>query len=218
VILRAGVVAVAILGLAPVAAPGQGTEPGFLLGLRGDVVGSDGEPANDMLGGSLTGRFRLSDRWSLDIAVGHSPGFDVETPYAVLDLAAAEVDGEVLDAEGTATALTGWIERTYVREGRRLEWYWGAGVGAATVDVDPIAGPLVGGGSFALHQEVGTELIAGLTGGFRLRLGMRWRLVVAGRLEQHFTDWEVVDRVSGRRGEFDDYLVKGVSVGFEIGI
>ena len=219
------VLAVSLAGIASAVSPlvaqatgGSAAEgSGFFLGVRTDLVGADGEPANDMLGGGLTGRFVLSERWSLEIAVDHSPGFDVETPYEVLGLAAAEVDGEVLDAGATATALTAWIERTYPREGSRLEWYWGAGAGAATVDVDSIAGPLVDGGTFAIEQEVGTELVVGLTGGLRLRLGERWRLVFGARLEQHFTDWKVTDRVSGRTGEFDDYLVKGLGIGVEVG-
>jgi hypothetical protein len=192
-------------------------EPSFFFGLRGNLVGSDGEPTNDMLGAGLTGRFRLNERWQLGIAVDHSPGFDVETPYAALGIQGAEVDGEVVDAEGTATSLAGWLERVYAREGRRLEWFWGAGAGVAQVDVDPITGPVVGGGTFDIEQEVGTELLAKLTGGFRVRMGERWRLEVAGRLDQHFTDWKLTDRVSGRTGEFDDYLVQGIHVGLQVG-
>jgi hypothetical protein len=209
--------AAAIVFFAAAAVPGVAQEPKFFVGLRGNIVGSDGEPTNDMLGAGLTGRLRWNERWSLGLALDHSPGFDVERPYEKLGLAGAEVDDEVVDAEATSTSLSGWIERVYTREGRRLEWFWGAGAGFATVDVEDATGPLVAGGTFDIHQEVGTELIALGAGGLRVRLGDRWRLEFAARLEQHFTDWELTDRVSGRTAEYDDYLVKGVHIGIQIG-
>jgi hypothetical protein len=107
------------------------------------------------------------------------------------------------------TMLAAALERRYTRPGRRLEWYWGVSAGFANVDVADARGPLAGGGTFDIAQDVGTELVAGAAGGFRLALGRSWGFDFDLRLEQHFTDWQVTDRVSGRTGELDDYLVQG---------
>lgn len=189
----------------------QAQDAGFEVGFRLNAVGSDGEPTNDMLGAGVFGRFRLNDRWRLGLALDHSPEFDVERPYEFIGLVGAASAGEV-DASGTSTAFLAWIERVYERPGR-LEWFWGLGGGVATVDVDDVAGPLAGGGTYDITEEVGTEILATASAGLRFRLGARWALETALRLDQHFTDWTVTDRVSGRTGELDDYLIKGAHIG-----
>ena len=186
--------------------------PRFEVGLRLDALVADGEPANDILGAGVFGRYRLNDRWRLGLAVDHSPEFDVERPYEFLGLAGDRSAGEV-DAKGTSTALLAWIERVYERPGGRLEWLWGVGGGFATVDVEDVAGPRADGGSYSITQEVGTEILASVSGGLRFRLSERWALEAALRLDQHFTDWTVMDRVSGRTTTLDDYLVQGAHFG-----
>ncbi len=47
----------------------------------------------------------------------------------------------------------------------------------------------------------------------RVRLGGRWALAAALRLDHHFTDGTVTDRRSGRTATLDDYLVRGVHLG-----
>ena len=34
------------------------------------------------------------------------------------------------------------------------------------------------------------------------------------RLDQHFADWDITDRVSGATASIDDYLLKGVHLAF----
>lgn len=184
----------------------------FELGARANIVGGDGEPANDILGGGVYGRFRLGGAWLLGVAVDHSPGFDVERPYEFLGLVGEPAAGEI-DADGTMTSLVAWIERDHGRPGGRLEWFWGLGGGGAEVDVDPITGPLAGGGAYDITQEVGTEWIAAGLAGLRVRFGGAWAFETGLRLEQHFTDWTVTDRVSGRTVSLDDYQVRGVHLG-----
>ena len=104
----------------------------------------------------LFGRWRLSDRWWLGAAVDHASDFDVERPYEFLGLE-ADPGLEEIDAVAESTSLTAWLEREYDRPGR-LDWFWSVGAGASSVDVDDFAGPLAGGGSFEIVQEVGTEL------------------------------------------------------------
>jgi len=197
-----------LCGTARAQGAGEAHDSDFSLGFRFDVVGADGEPTNDMLGASVAGRYRLNDRWWLGMAFDHSPEFDSERPYESLGLVGAASAGEV-DALATANAVTAWIERVYARPGR-LEWFWGLGGGLAVVDVEDVAGPLEGGGgTYDISQDVGTELLAGASGGLRVRLGARWAFETALRLDQHFTDWTITDRVSGRTVKLDDYLVKG---------
>jgi hypothetical protein len=209
------IAAVAFPLLAAASLGAQGRPSGrFDLGLRVDVLVADGEPANDLPGAGVVGRFRLGDSWWLALSLDHSPGFDVERPYELVGLDGAEApSGEVIDAEAEMTQVNVELERRYPRAGRRLEWFWGVSAGAARVDVEDVRGPLVGGGVFDLRQEVGTETLIGASGGFRLGLGRAFGIDFALRAQQHFTDWRVTDRVSGRAGEVDDYLVTGGRIG-----
>ena len=206
------IAAVCLVGFL-VCGPAQAQEGSrFEGGLRLDVLVADGEPANDIPTAGVFGRYRLNDRWRLGLAVDHSPKFDVERPYEFLGLAGDPSAGEI-DANGTSTSLLAWIERVYERPGRRLEWLWGVGGGLANVDVEDVSGPRAGGGLYDITQEVGTEILASLSGGLRLRLAERWVFEAALRLDQHFTDWTVTDRVTGRTTTLDDYLVKGAHFG-----
>ena len=190
----------------------QAQDSRFEAGLRLNVLVADGEPTNDMPGAGAFGRYRLSDRWRFGFALDHSPEFDVERPYEFIGLVGAASAGEI-DAKGTSTSFLAWIERVYERPGGRLEWFWGLGAGIATVDVEDVAGPLEGGGTYDITQEVGTELLASASAGLRWRFARRWALEAALRLDQHFTDWALTDRVSGRTGTLDDYLAQGAHFG-----
>jgi hypothetical protein len=203
------ILALVIPGLA--AAPTAAENGRFALGLRVNVVAADGKPANDIPGAGLFGHYRLSDRWSLGFALDHSPKFDVERPYEFLGLAGDPEAGEI-DADGTSTAVSGWIERVYGRPERRTEWFWGVGGGVVAVDVDDVEGPLADGGSYAITEDVGTELVASARAGLRLRF-RRWDAEASLGLDQHFTDWTVRDRVSGRTTSLDDYQVTGIRLG-----
>lgn len=181
-------------------------DPRFELGLRANVVGGTGKPSNDILGAGLFGRYRLSDRWALGVGVDHSPEFDVERAPDLVGL----VSPEVIDAVGTSTAVTGWIEQTFRRPNGRWAWYWSAGLGINAVDVDDVSGPLVGGGSFDITTDAGTELLAVAALGGQRRFGESWGIEAALRAERHFADWDMLDRRSGATGRIDDYLVRGV--------
>jgi hypothetical protein len=202
--------ALSMFALAALAAasPAVAAEERFELGLRLGAVAADGEPTNDIMGGGVYGRYRLSDRWRLGVAVDHSPDFDVERPYEFLGLVGDPAAGEV-DAAGTSSNVLAWIERAYPRPGGRLEWFWGVGGGVGFVDVEPVAGALADGGRYDIAEEVGTELLAIATAGLRVRLGSAWSLEAALRAEQHHTDWKVTDRRSGRSVSLDDYLTTG---------
>jgi hypothetical protein len=215
--LLAGVLVAAATVSLPAAAQPSSAAGGFELGLRANVVGGSGKPANDMLGAGVYARWRLAERWRVGVALDHAPGFDVERPFERVGLESAAGDEEI-DADATSTALVGWVERVFPRPGGRLELFWGAGAGVGSVEVDDLVGPRRGGGTYHLVQDVGTELIATASAGLRVRFARRLALEAAARLDQHFTDWQVTDRRSGRTAEYDDYLARSVHLGVAWGL
>lgn len=44
-------------------------------------------------------------------------------------------------------------------------------------------------------------------------LGRRWNLEYGVQADQHFADWKITDRVSGRTGSIDDYTTYGLHLG-----
>src|SRR5688572_30816487 len=150
-------------------------------GVRGIITGADGEPANDIPGYGAFGHWRMSDRWSIGFAVDRTD-YDFERPAGIVGLR-QDPNVEDIDAIAEATILSAWIERTYPRPGR-LEWFWGAGLGFASVDVPDATGPLKGGGTFDVTTEADTEVIASLLGGLHLRLGERWIIELGLRADQ----------------------------------
>lgn len=200
---------VSSLAAAPSLAAGS-----FDAGVRGLLTASDGEPANDIPGYGLFGRYRISrlnDRWALALAVDLLE-YDFEQPARLLGLQQSRAI-EPVDTVAEATILSAWIERDYTRPAGRMTWFWALGLGLASIDVPPASGPLAGGGSFDIRTEADTEMLALASAGFRRALGGRAFLEFALRLDQHFADWQFTDRVSGARGSVGDYLAYGGHLG-----
>ena len=185
------------------AADSRGQDPRFDLGVRGTVVTAGGEPANDILSYGVFGRYRLSERWLLGAAVDQAE-FDFERPWRVIGLQ-QDPSVETIDAIVTMTTFSGWIEREIGRRERKLKPFWSFGLGFAVPEVDDVTGPLAGGGTFNIETDAGTEILASLTAGIRYALGKRLAAEIAIRVDHHFIDWAVRDRVSGRTGSPDDY-------------
>ena len=184
----------------------------FDLGLRAVLTGGSGEPANDVPGGGAFGRWRLNDRWSLGLALDQA-SFDVEEPAGILGLPQLpEEQLSPIDVKAEATTVSAWAQRDY-RRGRRASWFWGLGLGISTLDVPDATGPLLGGGTFDIRTEADTELLASASAGWRRELGRRWMLELAARADQHFADWTLTDRVSGRTAAIDDWLAWGGHLG-----
>lgn len=62
--------------------------------------------------------------------------------------------------------------------------------------------------------DAGTELVASASLGLRVRLGEGFLFEPALRLDQHFADWDITDRMSGATASIDAYLLKGVHLAF----
>ena len=182
-------------------------------GIRLNIIGGSGKPTNDVLGYGVLGRYRLDDRWTLGLGVDISDEFDIERTPELVGLE-QDPDAPVIDSTGSSEGLNAWIERRYGGDDRRLQWFWAVGAGVNSVDVDDQAGLLAGGGSFDIAIDAGTEWVASASVGLRVRVGERFLFEPALRLDQHFADWDVTDRVSGATASIDDYLLKGVHLAF----
>lgn len=183
----------------------------FDLGLRAVVVGAGGEPANDMMGYGLVGRYHLSDHWMLGLSV-ESLSFDYERPYELVGIVGDPAAGEI-DSTTESLSFNAWIERVYLRPSGRFEWFWTTGLGWASLDADDITGPTADGGTYNIATDIGTEIILSASAGMRLLLKDRWYLEVALRGDQHFADWAILDRVSGATGSVEDYFAWGANLG-----
>jgi hypothetical protein len=186
--------------------PVEAEERNFALGARVMMTAADGEPANDIPGAGVLGRYALNERWSIGVAVDRTE-FDLEEPGKVIGIV-QDPALEPIDALAEATVLSAWLERTFTRQSP-ITWFIGAGLGAASVDVPDAAGARADGGQFNVHTEVDTEIIASIVGGVRLDFGSRWYAEFSVRADQHFADWRIVDRISGAQGSIDDYLALG---------
>ncbi|HEX7183850.1 MAG TPA: hypothetical protein VF756_18620, partial [Thermoanaerobaculia bacterium] len=138
------------LALFPALAGAQ--EERFDLGVRAVLMAADGEPANDIPGYGLFGHYRLSDRWKLGFAVDTAE-YDFEEPARIVGLQQRQ-SLEPIDVLAESTTFSAWIERTFSRPQGRTEWFLGAGLGFASIDVPDASGPLENGGQFFITTEV----------------------------------------------------------------
>lgn len=178
------------------------------LGPRLLVLNAGGEPANDLMGAGVFGRYRLNDRWLVGFAVDSITG-DYERPYEFVGISSPEEVDSTIDA----VIFSGWIEREYGRPDGRLRWFWTAGLGFTSPDTEDITGPRTGGGTFAITTDAGSEILASVGVGLRHGLGRRLGLEYGVQAAQHFADWEITDRISGRTGAIDDYTTYGLLFG-----
>jgi opacity protein-like surface antigen len=185
------------------------SDPRWELGPRLVVLNAGGEPSNDQMGFGAALRYSLSDSWRLGFALDSITG-DFERPYRLLGFDSPEDIDSTLDA----LVFSAWLERETGAPGQRLRWYWTAGLGYQSPDLEDVTGARSGGGSFDITTDGGTEILVGVGGGFRLRLGRSWNTEIGIRVDQHFADWKITERVSGQTGSLDDYTTAGLIIGF----
>ena len=184
------------------------TESRFEVGLRLMLVTAGGTPANDMMAAGIYGKYRFREKWRVGFAVDSLTG-DYERPYEVVGLESSEEIDSTIDS----VVLSGWIEREYGRSGRKLRWFWTAGLGFASPDTDDVTGPTSTGGMFDITTDAGSETLVGVSAGLRRIFARRWQFEAAVRADHHFTEWVIIDRVSGQTGTIDDYTTHGLQVG-----
>lgn len=183
----------------------------FEAGARYVVVTAGGEPTNDQSGAGVFGRYRLTDKWLVGAAIDSMSG-DVERPYEWFsNTSPLEIDSSV-----DSTLFSGWIEREYGKQDRKLRWFWNAGLGFASPDVDDVKGPLTGGGTFDITTDAGSETLLSAAVGLRRSFSKRFGFEVGLRGNRHFADWKLTDRNSGETATLDDYTTKGLHFGLRV--
>ncbi len=185
------------------------TDPEYELSGRLNIVGASGTPSNDILGFGVILHRKLSDDWYLGVSFENSTDFDVERPNEELGIDSVSET----DALGTMNMLTVVAERRYALDSEDWTGFWNLGGGIADIDVDDADGDVKGGGRFDIEIDADTEYVLIGSVGALQRLGDGWSARYEATVEQHFADWDIKDRVTGRTDSYDDYTVYGLRVG-----
>lgn len=198
-----------------VAEPAAAAEefPMWRVGARFQAWTSFGEPANDIMGGSIYGSYNLKDLvhenlW-FTLQVFNFSGFDFERPDETLfDIKAPPT----VDAVIPMQIIRFTAEWHPIAGDSIVDVYVGAGFGIVIVgDGDAHDPPnsdieLEGKSGFELHAVVGAALR--IVGPVYLQVEFSATAIFAG--------WDATDRISGRKETFDQWEAAGVSAGLEI--
>lgn len=178
----------------------------FELGLRGNVLLGDGQPANDILGFGIIGKYYFSDGWYLAGTLD-SYDYDFERPYRVVGVS-QDPNVKTIDSNITSTTLGAALGRHYGdRSG--FDWFWSAGIGVGFPDSGNVSGPTDTGGTFDLLVDAKTEIQIMGTLGTSYFLSDKWSFTAAARAEHHFLDISVTDLESGNTGKIDSQTPLG---------
>lgn len=183
------------------------------VGLRANVVLAKGEPSNDIPGFGIISRHRLNDEWWLGFDLNVSNKFDFERPWKSVGLRQGE--GETIDAVGSSVMLSVLAERRHASAGSNKTWFWNAGLGINSLDIEDVSGPTADGGTFDIKTDadIETVLLGGIGLLHRFSDSGRWSARYELAVEYRFADWKVEDRVSGNTGKIDSYHTIGPRFG-----
>jgi hypothetical protein len=182
-------------------------EPQYEISLRGNVLLGDGVPANDMLGFGAIGRRHLSDGWFAGMSLD-TYDYDFERPSLIVGIP-QDPAVKTIDASASNTVVGGFLGRQYGNRDRGFDWFWTAGLGIGFPDVSDISGPTDTGGTFDLTFDASTEIHLLTTLGTSYHFTPAWAVSLALRLEHHFMDITVTDRVTGATGNVDSQSPHG---------
>lgn len=184
-------------------------------GLYGNIVGSSGKPSNDVLGIGLIGSYKLKDKWFVDLELIHSEA-DFERPWKVLGIIQDETLEKTIDALYTSNLVMAQIGQNMSSGSKSFDYYWSAGLGFNSIDVETVSGPVQGGGTFNITTDAGTETIIGGKLGIKQHLSDNWSMNYALRADYHLADWTVTDTISNTTTKIDDYTTYGILVGAQM--
>ena len=191
-------------------------EAKFEVGVRGNVLLGDGVPANDILGVGVIGRYYLRDGWFAAAALD-AYDYDFERPSLLMGIPQDPAVKDI-DASASNTVISGLVGRRYGDSSRGFDWFWAAGLGIGFPDVDDVSGPTASGGTFDLTFDANTEIHLMGNLGTSYHFSPAWSVTFAARIEHHFMDIQITDRVSGSTANVDSQTPVGaylsVSYGF----
>jgi len=190
-----------------VAGTAQAQESKYEIGLRANVLLGDGVPANDILGAGVIGRYRLNNGWFIGAGLDVYD-YDFERPWKLLDLR-QDPAVDTIDASADSTVFNGSIGRLFNETNHGFDWFWTLGIGFASANVDDVAGPTDADGTFDLTFDVGNEIHLMATLGSSYNFSESWSASFAARLEHHFMDVVITDRVSGATAKLDSQTPMG---------
>lgn len=190
---------VCVLVLLAGTANAEGSE--FELGLRANVLLGDGTPANDILGLGVMGRYRLNNGWFVGAGID-TYAFDYERPWKMLGLR-QDSDVPTIDASADNSVINGSFGRLYNETDHGFDWFWSLGLGFASPSVDDVTGPTDTGGTFNITTDVGNEVHLMATLGSSYNFSESWSTSFSARIEHHFMDVLITDRVSGDTVKID---------------
>lgn len=185
-------------------------ETRYEVGLRANVLLGDGVPANDILGLGVIGRYRLKDGWFVGAGLDLYD-YDFERPWRVVGLE-QDPNVDTIDAPADNTVLSGSIGRLYNETDHGFDWFWTLGIGLASPNVDDVAGPTDVGGTFDLTFDVGSEIHLMATVGSSYNFSESWSASIAARVEHHFMDVLITDRISGNTATVDSQSPVGAFI------
>lgn len=190
-------------------------ESPYEIGLRFNVLLGDGVPANDILGLGVMGRYQLKEGWFVGAGLD-TYEYDFERPSAVVGIA-QDPNVDVIDALADSTVISGAIGRHYGNFDQGFDWFWSAGVGIGLPSVDDVGGPTDSGGTFDLTFDANTEIHLMLSLGTTYNFSPSWSASFAARVEHHFMDILVEDRVTGAAVKLDAQTPLGayISLNYE---
>lgn len=193
--------ATAVLVLVFLLSVAYAQEAKFDIGLRANVLLGDGIPANDILGAGVIGRYRLNNGWFAGAGIDMYK-YDFERPASVLGIK-QDPNEDVIDAKADSAVLSGSFGRLYNETDRGFDWFWSLGLGFASPSVEDVSGSTDTGGTFDLTFDVGNEIHLMGTLGTSYNFSSKWSTSFVARVEHHFMDVLVTDRVSGATAKID---------------
>ncbi len=181
------------------------------VGFTANAFSAGGEPSNDILGQGLFVKRKLSNTSNVVGALDLVSGADFEEPARFLGIM-QDQSLKAIDTKSDRTTLSVWYERSFGDDIDR-GFFWKVGGSVASVDADPVSGPIDGGGMFNITTDAGTELsvLAGL--GYTQPLTERLSFVGSFDVGYTSADWTVTDTVSGTTKQLGDYSTYGARLG-----
>lgn len=178
------------------------------IGYRVELLTSDGDPANDMMGSGAFLRYAITDRYQAEIAFEYLE-YDFESPQRYLEY--PRTSGEDTDGRTRLTLVSAKLERAWGRPQQAFRPFAFLGLGVGYAKLDDIAGK-ADGQSFDIDAEGDIETVP--AGGVGLRYQQaRWMVEIGVKAEYHLADWTLEDRRTGRVIEVGDYTAWGAWLG-----
>ncbi|MDD4872288.1 MAG: hypothetical protein PHR77_17170 [Kiritimatiellae bacterium] len=180
-------------------------------GFRVAILSAGGDPVNDITASAGFAQYRLSESWLIDLSFQYAE-YDFESIHYFVNAPSSLSDGPASRSRVTSTSLA--IEREWRDPSVLVHPFilFGLGLGYAVIDD---VNTVVGDQPVDIRAEGGIEGITTIGCGIRFR-HVRWIVECGARLEQHFADWDIENRVSWQQVSIGDYTAWGGWLGLGV--